>query len=169
MDYKWIGAALIIAASCGFGFTLISGHRREEGTLRALIGALDYMSSELHFRATPLPELCRGAANSSGKGIDRVFTYLGQAMEDSTAPDVSKCMDSALESVELPRSSRDNLQLLGASLGHFDLDGQLLGLDSVRTSARKELEKLTTDRDQRLRNYQTLSLCAGAALAILLI
>ena len=55
MDYKWIGAVLIISACGGFGFSLICTHRREEATLRSLASALDYMVSELHFKATPNP------------------------------------------------------------------------------------------------------------------
>jgi hypothetical protein len=47
MDYKWIGAVLIISACGGFGFSLICTHRREEATLRSLASALDYMVSEL--------------------------------------------------------------------------------------------------------------------------
>lgn len=169
MDYKWVGAALIITACGSFGFSLTRAHRREEGYLRTLIGALDYMSSELHFRAPPLPELCRGAAGASSRNVSRVFSGLARALEESCAPNVSECMHSALQEVELPSLSRENMHLLGMSLGHFDLEGQLNGLDSVRASARRDLEKLTADRDQRFRNYQTLSLCAGAALAILLI
>lgn len=169
MDYKWIGAVLIVAASACFGFSLSGTHRREEQSLRILIGALDYMSSELHFRAPSLPELCRGAAGAGGKGIDRVFLRLTQLLEESNASDVSLCMESALQEVDLPLASRENLHLLGKSLGHFDLEGQLKGLDSVRTAARRDLDKLTQNREQRLRNYQTLSVCGGAALAILLI
>ena len=33
----------------------------------------------------------------------------------------------------------------------------------------RELEKMSTDRDQRIRGYQTLGVCAGAALAILFV
>ena len=56
---------------------------------------------------------------------------------------------------------------LGASLGRFDLQGQLQGIESVRAQCRKDLAELEDNRDQRLRSYQTLGLCAGCALAIL--
>jgi hypothetical protein len=73
------------------------------------------------------------------------------------------------ENTEFPSILLENLQLLGASLGRFDLDGQLTALETARASCRHCLEGLESNRDIRLRNYQTLSLCAGAALALILI
>ena len=63
----------------------------------------------------------------------------------------------------------DALILLGRWLGRFDLDGQLKGLDAVRQECRRHLEELNNNREVRLRSYQTLGLCAGAAIAILFI
>ena len=59
--------------------------------------------------------------------------------------------------------------MLGTSLGRFDLTGQLNGLEQVRSHCRRELEALAGNRDQRVRGYQTLGICAGAALAILFV
>ena len=59
--------------------------------------------------------------------------------------------------------------LLGKSIGRFDMDGQIKGLEAVRQDCRRRLDELSKDRDTRLRSYQTLGLCAGAALAILFI
>ena len=58
---------------------------------------------------------------------------------------------------------------LGGSLGRFDMEGQLRGIENARQLCRKEMEALSDHRDQRLKNYQTLAICAGVALAILLI
>lgn len=169
MDYKWIGAVLIISACGGFGFSLSSGHRREERTLRNLISVMDFMASELHYRATPLPELCFLAEKESRGALKQVFAALGSGLNGTLFPNVSFSMEAALESAELPPITHRNLQLLGTTLGRFDLDGQLKGLEAVRSACRKDLETLSAERELRLHNYQTLSLCAGAALAILLV
>jgi stage III sporulation protein AB len=169
MDYKWIGAILILSASSCFGFSLIHGHHREESALRNLLRALDYMASELHFHAPPLPELCRSVSEICGRSMGRIFLDLADALDENQTPDAAACMDTVLNSCELPPAARENLRLLGSSLGRFDLDGQLKGLESARTAARGSLDMLLAHREQRLRNYQTLSLCAGADLVILLI
>lgn len=170
MDYKWIGAVLIIVSCGGFGFTLSAEHRNQEKSLRKLISLLDFMACELQYRMTPLPDLCALAAAEAGVPLGQIFKKLSEELEASTAVDVSGAMEDALASVkELPSKTRQNLLLLGRSMGRFDLTGQLSALGAVRESCRRDLEGYTVNRELRLRNYQTLGLCAGAALAILLI
>ena len=170
MDYKWIGALLIVAGCGGFGFSMAASHRLQETSLRDLIRILDYMACELQFRMTPLPELCRGAGKEFRSSVGQIFTSLGDELDSTVSADVASCMETVLKkSMELPPLTRDNLILLGESLGRFDMSGQLNGLESVRSSCRTALDSLSENREVRLRNYQTLGLCAGAALAIILI
>jgi stage III sporulation protein AB len=169
MDYKWIGAVLIISACAGFGFSLSRSHRQEESSLRNLIGILDFMASELHYQATPLPELCCLAGKECRGALKDVFSTLARELDENLTPNVVACMETALSAAELPPVTYQNLKLLGSSLGRFDLEGQLKSLEAVRNACRTDLETLTADREVRFRNYQTLSLCGGAALAILLI
>ena len=170
MNYKWIGAILIIVSCGGFGFSLAAAQLREERTLRSLICALDFMECELQYRLTPLPELCRQAGNDAKGCIRETFLALAEELEAQVSPDAASCMNAALSTVrDIPRHTREALALLGQSLGRFDLAGQLKGLDAVRLTARRQLDAITTNKEPRLRSYQTLGLCAGAALAILFI
>lgn len=170
MSWKWIGAILIIVGCGGFGFSIAAAQRREEETLRRLICALDFMECELQYRLTPLPDLCAAAAKDSSGCIREVLMNLSRELDAQISPDVSSCMQAALsEELDIPKHTREALIMLGQSLGRFDLDGQLKGLESVRGNCRCQLEVLTTNKEPRLRSYQTLGLCTGAALAILLI
>lgn len=170
MEYKWIGAALVILSCGGFGFSLCAAQKQEEWTLRQLAAALDYMQCELQYRLTPLPELCR-QAGQHGKGIIRqVFVKLAEELECQLTYDVATCMHTVLQTLEqLQPKTRSYLQLLGESMGRFDLDGQMKGLEAVRQQCREDIHNLTVDKSVRLRSYQTLGLCAGAALVILFI
>ena len=49
----------------------------------------------------------------------------------------------------------------------FDLAGQLKSLKALQRACQDALVSLERDKDVRMRNYQTLGLCAGAALAII--
>lgn len=170
MTIKWIGAALIIGACATMGCYAAISSKREEAALRQLISALDFMSSELQYRLTPLPELCRMAGKESGKGVGTVLLRLAQELEAQISPDVESCLNMALKtSGDLPRRVTEAFRIFGTSLGRFDVEGQIQGLDSVRSYCRRELEQLSLNRDARLRGYQTLGLCAGAALAILFV
>lgn len=167
---KWIGAGLIIGGCGMFGFSLAAAHRREEKALVSLISALDYMQCELQYRLTPLPDLCRQAGEQNRTQIGHILLMLARELDCQINADVESCMDAVLRGeTNLPSRTRNAFENLGASLGRFDLDGQVRGLEAVRTFCRGELERLGKDRDIRLRSYQTLGLCAGAALAILLV
>lgn len=165
---KWLGAFLVIGGCGGFGFLMAASHARAEQCLRRLIAALDFMECELQYHLTPLPALCRQAAAESAGVIRELFCALAQELEDQVSPDVKSCMNAAIRKLpELPPQVAEALRELGTSLGRFDLTGQLQGLEAVRATCRRSLEELSRNREVRLRSYQTLGLCAGAALAIL--
>lgn len=170
MIAKWIGAALVVAGCGRVGFSMASAHRKEEHALRQLIAVLDFMQCELQFRRTPLPELCRQAGSECRGIVGQVMMQLSRELESQISPDAESCMRAALSLCrELPARAGQALQILGASLGRFDMEGQVSGLEAARSYCRRELEALGLNRETRLRSYQTLGLCAGAGIAILFI
>lgn len=170
MAIKWIGAMFVFAACGGFGFQIAAAQRKEMGALRQLIRILDFAECELQYRLTPLPELCRNIAKECSGSLSALFLRLGSELEDQISPNVSSCMQAAIAATDrLPKQTSDVLTLLGESLGKFDLNGQLRGLESVRGECNRRLDALSENQDVRLRSYKTLGLCAGAALVILFI
>jgi len=138
--------------------------------LQQLVQLLDFFSCELQYHLTPLPEICRSASGIVDGVIGKVFRDLADRLETQAAPDAAGCMALVLGgSKELPHNVDVILNDLGKSLGHFDLNGQLTQIKGVRTECQIKLDALRAPSDIRIRNYQTLGLCAGAALAILLI
>ncbi len=166
---RFMGAALLIAGCGGFGFSVASAHRREAALLRHLIKGLREMEWELKYRLTGLPGLCRVAGDAAGGELRSVFQELAEKLDRREVDEISGCLNGILLSHSLPRSVRRNLRQLGRSLGRFDLEGQLQGLEVLRQQCRQDLSALEEGAQQRLRSYQTLALCGGVALAILLV
>lgn len=170
MILKLVGAVFVILGCGSIGFRIAANHRFEEKNLRQLIGILDYMECELQYRLTPLPELCRQASKEFSGLLGNIFGELSVEMDAQNSSDLEMCMSSALAKVgKLPPLTREELQLLSRMIGRFDVEGQLKGLEAVRQECRRQVESLSQNRDTRLRSYQTLGLCAGAALAILFV
>lgn len=169
MNLKWIGAVTILLGCGGVGFRLVANHRQQEKELRDLLSALDLMTCELRYRMTPLPELCLQIARVIRGAVGKVFRELHRELDRQIAPDAGCCMNAVLSDAALSGSVRQLLGTLGRTLGRFDLEGQLQGIEAVRMEAVQTLDTLTRNRDSRLRCYQTLGLCAGVALAILLL
>jgi len=169
MNSKYFGALLVILGCGGFGFSLAAAHRREEIHLRQLMDSLQYLHCELEYHLTPLPVLCRKVA-AQGKGaVYGVFEELGSVLESQSLPAVSDCVHLAMAHYELSPGIRELLLALGKTLGQFDLKGQLTELEQLRQRCGQALQVMAQGRDDRLRSYQTLGLCAGAALVILFI
>lgn len=168
MNIRVIGVTLVIISCGALGFKLASDLRNEIHALRDLISILNYMECELSFRLTPLPQLCRISAEH-GKSLKSLFLRFAEEMENQISPDTASCMEAVIsQTCGISDSVRLYLWEFGRSCGKFDLDGQLNGIDVVRNKCIKQLEALEKDKHMRVRNYQTLGLCAGTALAILL-
>lgn len=168
MTIKLIGAFLVFAGCGGFGFAMAASYRREEQAFRQYLIALEFMECELSCRLTPLPQLCRAAANAVNGSVHILLEALAKELEAQVAPDVTACARAAAASVAgLPDNLSQQFLELGNTLGRFDLPGQLKGLRSAAVRAKLTLDSLAENRTGRLRSYQTLGLCAGAALAIL--
>lgn len=168
MTIKLVGAVLVCTGCGGFGFSMAAAHRREEQALGQLLAVLEFMECDLSCHLTPLPQLCRAASNAATGPIHTFFQRLARELDAQIAPDAACCVRAALKGMpELPREVSGQLLELGNTLGRFDLPGQLRGLHSAQSRCRLSLEALRANRDNRLRSYETLGLCAGAALAIL--
>lgn len=167
---KWIGAILIVTSCSSCGFLIAAGKRREERLLYQLIDILRFMESELQYRLTPLPELCRMAAGETNGVLRNVFLNLYRELTCQKQPDAGSCMYASIHrSGEIPSRIRRLLVMLGGSLGRYDLSGQLQGIQALRKRCNENLESIRKNRNERLRSYQTLGVCAGTALAIILI
>ena len=163
------GTVLIVAGCMGFGYSLGAAHRTEEKLIRNLRTALQEMQWELNYRMTQLPELCDIASVAAGGQVGDLLKTLAGKLHRREVEDISGTVNALLNQRLFPRRVRRNLRQLGASLGRFDLEGQLQGLEAVRQQCCADLKELEESREQRLRCYQTLAVCGGIALAILLI
>lgn len=170
MTLRILGAIFVIVGSGGFGFLTAATYRREERAMKHFISAMDYMECELRYRLTPLPELCRSAAAICNGSVNRVLITLADELDAQISPDVNKCIEVAVDNVcDIPSMTKEGFKLLGQTLGHFDLEGQLKGIETARDECKRKLALFMENQETRLRSYQTLALCAGAAIAILFI
>ena len=170
MTLKIIGAIMILLSCGGVGFQMATAQRKEIRILEQLCSLLDYMACELEYRMSPLPMLCRNVAKNAEGNLQKLFLYLAQELESQISPEASSCMNVALSRCKgLPQQAVVILQELGSTLGIFDIQGQLTGLEASLSACEQRLNVLRRNKDNRLRSYQTLGLCAGAALVILFI
>lgn len=167
---RWIGAVFVIAGCSGWGLMLASNDKREEKYLRELLQALSWLESDLSCRMWPLPTLFGQVADKAEGEMGGIFRELGMELDRQDSTDAGECMDKVLRQYpDLPGKCRGILFALGKGLGSFDLDGQLREIKNCRSETQAALEKHCEGKDQRLRCYRALGICAGCALALLLL
>jgi stage III sporulation protein AB len=169
MTVKVLGALLILIGTGGVGYALNANDRRHEQAMVELQRCLQWMIWELRYKMPPLAELCRDAAKYCKGSVGQVLRNFSDELQQQLQPDPSICMQAAISMTKmLPVQATVRLKELGVTLGQFDLQSQIASLEASEALCRHDLEQMRTGREVRKRNYQTLSLCAGAALVILL-
>ena len=166
---KLFGAVLILLACGGCGFAAAAGIVKEERQLCQLKRMTERMVSELQSRHPPLSVLLRSALAGETGELAQFWEAVAQELDRQVMADAAECMAAVLEGSSFPPGIRDGLLVLGATLGRFDLEGQLRELEAVSEECGRRAELLGAQRDSRVRSCRALGLCAGAALAILLI
>lgn len=170
MIHHWIGAGMIIIACCGCAALMAAAYRREEQNLRQLQQILEWMECELTCRVPCLSQLFREGAGQSDGVLNVIFEETARELDKRVAPDALCCIMAAINlHPQLTPKVKDLLITLGKSLGDFDLSGQLRQFAAVQTECSRILQDHTKNRDNHIRSIQTLGLCAGFALAILLL
>lgn len=170
MSMKWIGAILVIVGCGGVGFSMAVNYKKEVRAISAIISVLDHMHSELTYRLSPLADVFYKVSNMTDGCIGKAFYELAAEMERQISPDAGCCMEVVLQRRrDIPELARQELKELGKSLGRFDLEGQVREIAAARERCARQLDKLSDQKEDRIRQYQTLGFCAGAAIVILLI
>lgn len=170
MTQKILGAIFIFLACGGMGISIAASHRQKERMLQQIIAAAQFMTCELEYRQTALPQLMEQCAQQTSGVVGHIFQSLSRELQRQIAPDATCCMAAVLDaSPKLPAMVLEKMEFLGRTLGRFDLSGQLSGLQALTQLCKRDLDGLLVNREARLRGYMTLGFCAGAALVILFI
>ncbi len=143
----------------------------EERCLRQILRVLELMGCEVQSRLTPTKELCELAAGICEKPLQDIFLAASQRIALQEAADVGQIMEAVLIRYgnALPLSCVCRLRELGGILGAYDVREQTQALEALSGRVNCALEELRQGRAERCRSYEVMGVCAGCALAILLV
>ena len=162
---KMLGAACVIFSASAVGFGFSGNVRRQCAQLTALIEALTYLKSEMLYRRTPLPQaLGMLAEHSADAAVGGLLAKAAKKLEESCTLSVHAAFRAALGMAD-----GQALLSLSLSLGQLDLDGQERALELASERLSAQLRLLEQGRSARCRSYATIGICAGMALAVILL
>ena len=169
MIIKLTGAFFIIFGCCGIGYLISSLYRRTMQGMLQLISALEFIEYTIQYRQSALEDTFRHLNISSGP-IKQFFNVLASELEHQVSPNVEYCVNVALGKVnKIPESVEECILKLGKSLGQFSLQDQVKDLQTIRKECEIYLQQHLRTYDSRIRMCQTLTLCAGAVVVVILL
>ena len=167
-----LGAALVTLSASLVGFGFARGVRRQCAQLEGLLWALDFMQSELSSRLTPLPQLFSALSACRQKDVALFFEAAGRALSvppGCTVPVSFKRGFQASPGLSPGQEAVQTLYGLSMGLGRFDLESQLAAIERAKGSITSVLLQLQAQKRARCRSYETIGICAGLALAVILL
>lgn len=168
MLIKFIGAGMIVAGSGGCGALMAREYIWEEKCLGQFQRMVSSMAERLRSRRSSLPELFSFSAELAGGVIGDVASDMAKELQRQVTPDAPSCLAIVMKRHTLPPQTAQLMEELGKGLGVFDLQGQLQELETVGEKCGSLMEKMAVERGSRVRLLRTMGLCAGAAVAVLL-
>ena len=156
---RMIGAALVVLSSGAVGFGFARAVKLQCAQLEGLLWALDTMQSEMSARLTPLAQLFSGLSACRQKDVAAFFAEAGRALSAQPYCTVPVCFKRGFQA----------LYGLSLNLGRFDLESQLAAIERTKASVTAALLALQGQKRARCRSYETIGICAGLALAVMLL
>lgn len=167
---KWMGALMVIIACGGWGFMTAANDRAAGHELELLERTLEWIGKELSCRMWPLPALFRQVAQLTEGTLKKVLMDFSDELDRNAVPDACACMELVL--LRYPGYSsqcRQILSELGKTLGRYELKEQLQEVVVIHDQVQRLVQEHRAGQKERLRCYQTVGVCGGMGLAILLL
>lgn len=170
---KEIGAICVVLGASVMGFGFAGNVRRQIRQLSAMEDAFEYLKSEIVYRRTPLPQAFELLAEASSEPavrafFDRCANQLAQIPNESVQV-AFRIAWNQTHDLALPAAAQQTILMLGTSLGQFDLEGQERAITLALERLKTLLGRLDQKKSARCRSYATIGICAGLAVAVILL
>ena len=165
---KMIGMVFIIFAVSSVGFTMSASIKKEKSLLMQMQRALQILRNEIAFCGTPLPQTFALMAASCSGNLERVFSDTAKLMDRHRWMSPAAAMEQTLSGRQETALS-DVLRELAAGLGNYDLQAQITSIRMADERIAALLQQTEQEVRAKGKIYETLGICGGLSVAILLI
>lgn len=173
MLLKYMGAALIIAATYFYGNGISSSYRNRVSQLEELLLGLEMFHTEINYGLTPLPHAFMNIGAKLKKPVGTIFLDAAREMQESRGLSARECWQNAWEagSAALAFSSREMklLERLGLAWGKGDKSDQLRQTGLIRELLRQALHEAREELQKNDKMWRYLGLLGGVTLVIFLL
>lgn len=169
---KFIGAALVVTA-CGLAGTMVAvNYDRRPKQLRALIGAIQALETEITYAATPLPDAWERVGRQTAQPVGAIFTRAREVLAGrdgcSAAEAWRKGLEDSFQETALTRQDMEVLLELGNCLGVSYRDDQVKHLRLTKENLRQLEVAAQEEAARQVKTWRYFGVLGGLVVALLL-
>jgi len=168
---RWLGFVMIVGGASAAGILMATGVKRSLILYQQSIAALVYMKNEIEFQLTPIDKIAFELGNRLDAPLSSVFRALYSAIHFVPGIPLGLQMQHALAQTtqSFPLELKRTLTSLFDLLGKQDMLAQIRAINLAEERLNQEIQRLNAEKKERTRAYRTIGMCAGLALAVILI
>ena len=168
---KWIGFLLVIAGTGGIGFSLVGDYTMRIRMLEQIKTMLHYINDMIVYEKASLPEAFRKTAVRMEEPFGSFLQKVADQMDDFSGEELSFLWKSNATMVKSRMHKKDFLEFADCmqQTGFTDVKGQSCILKSYEQRIELLLCKLTEQKEEKCKLYQTLGIMSGVFVCILLL
>lgn len=160
---RWVGAIILIAASYTCGSVLANIQSDELKTVDSVIRFLTYMRRRMYSERAELFEVFQSFKDEHLENLGFLSALC------SCRNDFSQNWGMALDLLSMDQESKNELVILGESLGKLNLNEQLKRLDVCINALESSKQKIEKAIPIKQKTTKTIWLLSGTLIAIILL
>jgi len=164
---------MVISAGTGIGFSVASRYSERPRQISQLIGCLTTLKACVSYISMPLPEALKHCGAAVEGPVRELFQRTGDLLgtEGWLSPRqvFAEVMEEMATKLAFAMPEREIILQLGSNLGTTNREEQQKYLTMVLAGLEKIEQESRRARDLNVKMFRYLGICAGLALAILLV
>lgn len=168
---KWLGMIAVLAASLSLAAAPLKSARKRMQSLEDLLTGVRRIRAELAARLCPLRELLPLAAEGAGEEVSAFLKAAGEGLDELNRREFSEIWSAACRTrfSTLTEDDLRALEVLGRTIGRYELTDQLAACERYLSVAGDTLEELRRKFPERRRLSLALGAAGGCFLCLLIL
>lgn len=168
---KWIGLLLVLVGSGGIGLSLVGEYTMRIHTLSQIRDMMHYMNDLILYEYVSLPEAFARTAERMEAPFSDFLKKVAFQMEEFSGENISFLWKSNARMIKDRMNKKDYAEFADCmrQTGFSDVTGQSQTLKAYEQRLELQLHRLTEQKEEKCRLYQTLGIMSGVFFCILLI
>ncbi len=168
---KWIGFLLVLTGTGGIGFSLVGEYTMRIRVLEQIKHMMHYINDLVLYENVCLPEAFRKTSARIEDPFGSFLEKVAYQLEDFSGEDIAFLWKSNAAMLKGNMNKKDYLEFSDCmkQTGFMDVKGQSQALKAYEQRLDLQIHKLSEQKEEKCKLYQTIGIMSGLFVCILLL